>query len=80
MQPATKHWLFFAFLLVSLALLVAVVTWSWWRAADATAGHADPPPRPAANETPRTLLNDGPPASKVNGSTAAEAHGRTSRH
>jgi len=32
MRPATKHYLFFAFLVVSLALLVAVVLWQWHRA------------------------------------------------
>jgi hypothetical protein len=32
MQPATKHYLFFAFLIVSLALLVALVLWQWHRA------------------------------------------------
>jgi len=31
MRPATKHYLFFAFLLVSLALLVALVLWQWHR-------------------------------------------------
>ncbi len=32
MRPATKHYLFFAFLIVSLALLVAFVLWQWHRA------------------------------------------------
>jgi len=32
MRPTTKHYLFFAFLLASLALLVALVLWQWHRA------------------------------------------------
>ena len=32
MQPATKHYLFFGFLLISLAVLVALVLWQWHRA------------------------------------------------
>jgi len=32
MRPATKHYFFFAFLLLSLALLVAFVLWQWRRA------------------------------------------------
>ena len=43
MRPATKHYLFFALLLVSLALLVALVLWHWHQAR-AEAAEAGAPP------------------------------------
>ena len=52
MQPATKHYLFFALLLVTLAALVAFVVWNWRRAqeeaAETGAGHTAP--RPSGNQ------------------------------
>jgi hypothetical protein len=44
MRPATKHYLFFAFLLASLAALVAFVLWQWSRLEDEAAD--GPPARP----------------------------------
>jgi len=51
MQPATKHYLFFAFLLVSLALLVALVLWQGYQVdEEATEENADrPAPAPASD-------------------------------
>ncbi|MEA3366809.1 MAG: hypothetical protein U9R68_01700 [Planctomycetota bacterium] len=42
MRPATKHYLFFAILLVSLALLVALVLWHWHQARAEAAVHRVP--------------------------------------
>ncbi len=42
MRPAAKHYLFFAFLLVTLAALVALVLWQWHRAR-AEGAKTDPP-------------------------------------
>jgi len=42
MRTATKHYLFFAILLVSLALLVAFVLWHWRQAQADAAVHRVP--------------------------------------
>jgi len=38
MRPATKHWLFFIFLIVSLAILVALAAWQMAKARRAASG------------------------------------------
>jgi len=64
MKPATKHWLFFAFLLASLALLVAIVLWNWRQAARRD-GRTNRPPPPASGESFLTPLHDGTPPPMV---------------
>jgi len=60
MQPAVKHWLFFAFLLLTLAAMVALVLYQWSRLDEAAPASApDPSAEPPA---PVPGPADGPPA------------------
>jgi len=58
MRPATKHYLFFALLLVSLALLVALVLWHWHQARAEAAEAGAPPAALTPSATNRLLPAD----------------------
>jgi len=81
-RPATKHLLFFAFLLVSLAALVAFAVWHWRWAERQAARRSAPVPVPCEPQggtapLPRRSPPEAPPDSPpVRQSGALEPGGR----
>jgi len=61
MRPATKHWFFFAFLLLTLAAMVAFVLYQWSRLDKEAPAPAPVPPPVSAAAGPASRSGYGDP-------------------